>query len=111
MLASAHRHRSRGVAQHSFHALAEILFLDFAVIVQRNDDFARRRFTPGNVKTKVAASTIAARYGNDILVQHSSLVLPAEDAELWVIDPDAPLTVINDYEARAEINEGAKILQ
>src|SRR5207253_7789663 len=53
MPTSAYCHRSRGVAQHSLHAWAEILFLDFAVIVQRDDNFTRCGFAPGNVEPKV----------------------------------------------------------
>ena len=94
-----------GTAEHGFHASAEIFFLDLTVVVQGDNDLARLAFAPGDIKTKIPARTIAARYRKDVLAEHSCLVMPVIDAELRMIDLDGPLAIIDDNETCARINE------
>src|SRR5262249_61750699 len=97
-------YRSGHITKDRHDAPTKIVILDFAIVIQRDDNFARIRFAPGDIKTKIPTSTVAPRYSDDIGAKHSTLMLPCIGAELGMFDLDTAFTVIDHNETGSKID-------
>ena len=86
----SHGHWSWHITKDSLSALTKIAIINFAIIIECNDDFASISFPPCNVETEITASTITPRNSYHIPTKHPILVFPAIGSELRMIDFDLP---------------------
>ena len=107
----SHGHWSWHVTKDSLYALTKIAIINFAIIIECNDDFASISFPPCNVETEITASTIAPRNSYHIATKHPILVFPGKGSELRMIDFDTTFAVIDDDKPCPEIDKGLKIFK